>query len=159
MMPRDDLPFCDCNWFERAAHDPNCPVEFDPTLNEYNLRMSNGGLLRMYHCPFCAGRAPQSLRSRMFAEISPEETIRLHILTNSIKTETELLAALGQPTHTCEPGIISVDQENDGVPPRVRTDKTLRFDQHSETATICATVERDGAVQLSFTGKYIGPPK
>ena len=57
-MPREDLPFCDCKWLERAAHDAHCPVEFDPELNEYNLKTSDGGSMRIYHCPFCAGRAP-----------------------------------------------------------------------------------------------------
>src|SRR4051812_30625219 len=77
-MPRDDLPFCDCGWLERAAHDPRCPVEFDPELNEYNVRTSNGESMRIYHCPFCAGRAPEAVRAQMFATVSVEETMRLH---------------------------------------------------------------------------------
>lgn len=157
-MPRDDLPFCDCRWLERAAHDQHCPVEFDPKLNEYNLKTTNGGSMRIYHCPFCSGRAPESLRSQMFAVVSPEETIRLHLLTKGITNEAELRATLGEPTHTFEPGVVSVDAEVDGHAPEIRTAKSLRYDQHSETATISANVARDGRVRISFSGKYIGPP-
>lgn len=157
-MPRDDLPFCDCRWLERAAHDDCCPVEFDPKLNEYNLKTTNGGSMRIYHCPFCSGRAPESLRSQLFAVISHEETARLHHLTRHITTEAELREVLGAPTHTFEPGLVTVDPEVDGHAPEVRTAKSLRYDQHSDTATISATVARDGRVWISFSGKYIGLP-
>ncbi len=155
-MPRDDLPFCECRWLERAAHDTHCPIEFDVKLNEYHLKTSNGGSMMIYHCPFCSGRAPKSLRSQMFATIPPEETVRLHVLTKHITNETELRATLGDPSHTFEPGIISMDAEVDGHAREVRTAKSLRFDQHSETATISATVARDGRVRIFFSGKYIG---
>lgn len=157
-MPRDDLPFCDCRWLERAAHNLHCAVEFDPELNEYNLKTADGGLMRIYHCPFCAGRAPESLRSRLFAVISPEETVRLHELTKRITNETELREALGEPTGTFEPGVVVVDAEVDGHAREVRTAKRLDFNQHSDTATISAVVSRDGRVRISFSGKYIGLP-
>lgn len=156
--PRNDLPRCECRWLERAAHDPNCPVEFDPKLNEYNLKCSDGSSMRIYHCPFCAGRAPESLRSQLFAVISPEETVRLHQLTKAITSETELRATLGEPSHTYEPGIIISSAEIEGHAREVRTAKTLIYDQHSDTASITATVSRDDRVRISFTGKFLGDP-
>lgn len=157
-MPRDDLPFCECRWLERAAHDPHCPVEFDPELNEYNLKTTDGGSMRIYHCPFCSGRAPESLRSRMFSEVTATEASRLHLLTKDITTETELRAVLGDPTRTFEPGVTTTEAEVEGQAPVAHTAKTLHYKQHSETTTITATVSRDGRVRISFRGKYVGPP-
>ena len=110
-MPRDDLPLCDCRWLERAAHDPDNPIEFDPELNEYNLKTPKGHSLRIYHCPFCAGRAPESLRGQMFATVSSEETVRLHQLTKDLKTEAEVLSSLGKPTYVFEPGMTSSEPD------------------------------------------------
>ena len=158
-MPRDDLPFCECRWLERAAHDPNCLIEFDPELNEYNLKTTNGGSMLFYHCPFCSGRAPESLRGQMFATVTHEETTRLHQLTKDLKTESDVVALLGEPTHTFDPGVVSWSREEDDKPREITTCKALRYDDHSETATINVNVGRHGKVRISFTGKYIGPRK
>ena len=95
----------------------------------------------------------------MFAEITSDEAVRLHLLTKDIKTEDDIRSALGDPTETYEPGIISCDAEKDGEPPHVRTARSLRYSQHSDTAIICVIVYRSGAVQLSFTGKRLGCPQ
>lgn len=158
IMPRDDLPFCDCRWLEEAAHDPTCQVEFDPELNEYNLRLSNGGIMRIYHCPFCAGRAPASLRAKMFATVSSQETGRLHLLTNDLKTEAEVLVRLGQPTQTFDPGLTTRTPDEDDKAGAIRTFKTLSYDNYSETATIEVHVSRHGEVEITFSGKYVGKP-
>jgi hypothetical protein len=157
-MPRDDLPFCDCHWLEQAAHDPTSPIQFDPELNEYNLKLANGGIMRLYHCPFCAGRAPASLRAKMFATVSSEETSRLHLLTKDLKTETDVLASLGQPTETFDPGYSSTAPEQENKPGAIRTYKTLRYDNYSDTAVIEVQVGRHGKVQIIFFGKYVGKP-
>lgn len=157
-MPREDLPFCECRWFERAAHDPACPVEFDPDLNEYNLKTSNGGSIRLYHCPFCAGRAPESLRAKMFATVSSQETARLHLLTKDLKTESDVLTRLGEPTHTFDPGWTSMAPDQDDKPGEIRTHKTLRYENYSDAATIEVYVGRHGKVDIIFCGKYVGKP-
>jgi len=157
-MPRDDLQFCDCGWLERAARDPHCPIEFDPELNEYNLKTANGGSWRIYHCPFCSGRAPESLRGQLFAAVSSEETFRLHQLTKNLKTEDEVLAHLGEPTHVFDPGATSEEREKDGKPNEIRTFRSLQYDNQSDTATIRVNVNRHGKVSISFSGKYIGRP-
>jgi hypothetical protein len=157
-MPADDLPLCQCRWLERAAHDPTCPIEFDPELNEYNLKTSDGGSMRIYHCPFCAGRAPESLRALMFATVSCEETFRLHQLTKKFKTEDDVLTCLGPPTHVFDPGIASTTPDDGDKPGEIRACKSLRYDNHSETATINVNVGRHGQVSISFSGKYLGKP-
>lgn len=158
-MPREDLPFCDCQWLERAAHDPDNPIEFDPELNEYNLKTPRGQSLRIYHCPFCAGRAPKSLRGQMFAEVSSEESARLHNLIKDLKTEMDVIKALGEPTHVLDPGATCTDPEKDGKPGEIHTYKTLRYEALSETAVVDANIDRRGNASISLFGKYIGKPE
>ena len=158
-MPREDLPYCECNWLERAAQDPTCSVEFDPELNEYNLKTTSGGSMRIYHCPFCSGRAPDSLRGQLFAEVTPDETIRLHQLTKDFKTEDDVRKALGEPTNEFEPGIISQSAPKEGEAPVITASKSLIYEQHSKTATINVAVGRHGRVSINFSGQYIGRKK
>jgi hypothetical protein len=157
-MPRENLPFCDCRWLDRAARDPLCPIEFDRELNEYHLKTANGFML-IYHCPFCAGRAPDSLRPQIFATVTPEETTRLHLLTKNLKTEKQVLAHLGPPTRVFDPGAVIAEPDKDGKPGEIRACRSLRYENHSDTATINVNVGRYGKVRISFSGKYIGKPK
>jgi hypothetical protein len=155
-MPRDDLPYCDCEWFERAARDPKCPVEFDAELNEFNIKTADGGLMRMYHCPFCTGRAPDSLRAEQFAQVPAEEVARLHRLTRDLRTEDDVIAALGEPTHRFDPGQIVQSRPEPGEASVIRTASTLSYEQHSETAVIDIAVASNGRISVSFHGKSIG---
>ncbi len=157
-MPRDDLPFCDCRWLERAAHDPNCPVEFDPELNEYNLKTLKDGSMRIYHCPFCAGRAPESLRPQMFATVPPEETTRLHNLIKDLKTESDAMKVLGAPTHVLEPGGTSTEPEKDGAPRYIHLYRTLRYESLSDAAVVDVHVDQYGKISISLYGKYLEKP-
>ena len=98
-MPDPNAPECDCGWLESAADDPCVSVVFNRELNEYHLIRSGefGGEMMIYHCPFCGGRAPQSRRNKLFAEISIEEMDRLRILTKDLKTLPDVLSTLGTP--------------------------------------------------------------
>lgn len=156
-MPRNDLPFCDCRWLERAARDPRCPIEFDAELNEYKLKTSNGSMC-LYHCPFCAGRAPESLRARLFATISDEETTRLFALTKGFRTEDDVRRGLGDPTHVFEPGGTMMTAEKDGDPREVRAWKSLRYENYSDTATINVNVDQQGNVRIAFMEKTLPKP-
>jgi aminoglycoside 6'-N-acetyltransferase I len=154
-MPRKDLPFCECRWLEEAAHDPYCPIEFDAEMNEYHLKTANGGSSVFYHCPFCSGRAPASLRGQMFATVTSEEMYRLHELTSKLKTESDVLARLGEPTHVFELGGSWSKPSADGGPDEIRTHKSVRYDNHSDTATINVNVGRHGNVSITFMGKQL----
>jgi len=155
-MPRTDLPFCECRWLERAAHDPHCAIEFDPEVNEFHLQTTGGGFMRIFHCPFCAGRTPESLRAQMFATVSTEETTRLHLLTKDLKTEEEVRACLGEPTCVLEPGETVERGESEDRQGEIRACKTLRYNALSDTATINVNVGRYGKVGIWFSGKYVG---
>jgi hypothetical protein len=94
----------------------------------------------------------------MFATVSSKETVRLHQLTKELKTEADVLAHLGKPTYSFDPGHTSIEPDEDDKPGRIRTCKTLRYDNYSDTATIEVYVERHGTVQIMFSGKYVGKP-
>src|SRR5207248_1969058 len=115
-MPREDLPFCDCRWLERAAHDPDNPIQFDHELNEYNLRTPRGHSPRIYHCPFCAGRAPESLRAQLWATVPPEESDRLRELIKDIRTESDAIRTFGASTDILEPGGSCTEAEREDTP-------------------------------------------
>ena len=155
-MPREDLPFCDCGWLERAARDGTCAIHFDPELNEYHLTATDGGSFLIYHCPFCAGRAPESLRAQMFATVSPEEATRLHRLTQNLKTEKQVLKLLGVPTEIFDPGEMNFAPDKDDKPGEIRAWKSLRYANYSDTATINVNVDRHGKVHTLLSGKYLG---
>jgi len=159
-MPREDLPFCDCRWLERAAHDPDNPIQFDHELNEYNLKTPRGHSLRIYHCPFCAGRAPESLRAQLWATVPTDESDRLHNVIKNLKTESDAIRVFGQPTHVLEPGGSSTEPEKDGAPSYIHLYKTLRYESVSDTAVVDVHVDQNGKVFISLFGKYLGkPPK
>src|ERR1043165_2005205 len=154
-MPRDDLQLCKCSWFEQAANDPACPVEFDPEVNEYNI-VANGCSWRLYHCPICAGRAPASHRGDLFARIPRTEVERLHLLTKDLRTEHDVLRQLGHPSHRTEAGASEIHPGRPGKPAQMRTYTTLHYDQHSTIADINVRIHRDGTVDIAFSGKFTG---
>lgn len=114
--------------------------------------------MRIYHCPFFSGRAPESLRPKMFATVSSEEITRLHLLTKDFRTEAEVLARFGQPSQAFDPGWSSTAPDEDNKPGAIRTCKILRYENFSDTAIIEVQVARHGKVEIIFSGKYIGKP-
>lgn len=99
-MPNDSAPPCGCSWFDNAVNNPDFPVVFDERMNEYHLVGHDGRAHALfYHCPFCGGKAPKSLRGTFFARIPLEETYRLQQLTECFKTEEEVVSRFGSPDH------------------------------------------------------------
>jgi hypothetical protein len=80
---------CKCGWLERAADEPVNPVSFDERMAQYQLRHTDGGFSRLYHCPWCGGAAPLSKRSSFFATVPSAEWRRLAALTANVKTIEE----------------------------------------------------------------------
>lgn len=157
--PNPNAPDCECRWFERAAKDPEVPVVFDEMMHEYNLINHRGGFLRLYHCPFCGGKAPKSLRASYWTVVSTEESRRLHQLTKDIRTPEELFAALGAPDSDFEisGGMTTNDSETE-APITVVAPRKVIFTSLSETADIHVTIDRYDRLKFSYRGRYIGPP-
>ena len=72
---------CCCGYLERAGLDPESPIDFDTRTNEYQFKymVAGGkgeGSLIIYHCPFCGGAAPESLRDALFETVTVSERQR-----------------------------------------------------------------------------------
>jgi hypothetical protein len=150
---------CDCGALEYAARNPRVPIEFDPELNEYNI-VHDSLKMRIYYCPSCGGMAPNSLRSTMFAQMSGEEQTRLFALAESLKTEAELVAALGSPDQDSPRGTIVTEPEADGRASRACAFRVFRYIKLSVVADLCVELHPDGRVASRYVeAKYVGPPK
>ncbi|RYD66438.1 MAG: hypothetical protein EOP83_05010 [Verrucomicrobiaceae bacterium] len=159
--PNFDVPRCDCRWFERAVKDDLIPVVFDELMNEYHLVHRNaGGHSLFYHCPFCGGRAPDSLRGTYWTEVSHEESHRLHQLTKDIKTPGELFETFGQPDRDFEVGGGCVTPGTDDAPPETTLGpRRVVFTGLSATADVHVRIDRYDRLRFSFAGRYIGPKR
>lgn len=160
-MPNSDARDCGCNWFERAAKDDSIPVVFDELMNEYHLVSSNGQDYSLfYHCPFCGGKAPDSLRGTYWTEVSHEESRRLEMLTRDIKTSAELFEIFGDPDHDFEigGGITSPATENE--PPETKLHpRRVVYTNLSDTADVHVSIDRYDRLRFSYRGRYIGPDR
>ena len=86
--------------------------------------------------------------------------MRLHNLTKDLKTEKDVIDALGEPTYIMNPGRVHAEPDTQDAPGKIRTFKSLRYESVSDTALIEVEVDAQGNASISFSGKYIGkPPK
>lgn len=157
-MPNPDAPRCECRWFDRASKNPNIPVTFDEQTNEFHLTyLDGGGYSVFYHCPFCGGRAPESIRKTLFTEVSHDEASRLHLLTKEVTTEEQLIQLLGQPDTILEISGGSTNPGTESEPPETSIGgRRLVFEKFSGTANINVRIDRYGKLKFSFMAKYIG---
>jgi hypothetical protein len=159
---------CICHYLEHAADDPRSPIVYDSKLNEYNFEYPNPcgdgacdaskALLRIYHCPFCGGAAPESKRGLLFAVIPAEEERRLYQLLSSIKTLDEARQVFGSPDRDSPSGLTERHPEQEGRAPTVESFRTLSYSGLSETAVVNISESRSGGIHFWLHGKYLGPP-
>jgi hypothetical protein len=147
---------CDCGALDRAAKDPELPIEFDARLNEFHLVYGRGRRL-LDHCWSCGGKAPESLRGTLFARISRQEQDRLLALVPDVTTVSELIARLGPPDSDSSQGVVLESPEQDGKAPTAEARRLLVHANLSEVAYLSAEVNADDRVAISLQGKYIGP--
>jgi hypothetical protein len=155
-MPNEHAPLCECGWLKKEADEPSSHVFFDPKLNEYNIRRGDDGYSRIYHCPFCGGRAPDSKRGHMFAVIDDAERGRLTQLTYPLRTLEQVIAALGQPTE--DSFASSTMPESEESPQTVHVYRRLVYRDVSTVANVEVLVMAD-RLSITFNGKYIGLPE
>ena len=135
---------CSCGLLAQQAAEPETPLEFDATLGEYQLRCSEGGRLRVFHCPFCGGAAPRSERNNQFALLTWHEIRRLEELTSAIRTPEEAIAIFGSPDEEMERDVTVQTPATPDGPSRVESFRTLLFRRLSETAEIPCSRRRRG---------------
>jgi hypothetical protein len=148
---------CDCGTMESAARNPDLPIGFNSSLNEFNF-VYGAGKMRIYHCPFCGGKAPESLRGALFAQIPRQEQQRLFALTEKFKTVADVVGSLGQPDRDSARGIVVGAPERDGQAPKLTAHRVLVYSKLSEVADVHAEVYPEDRVAISLHGKHIGPP-
>ena len=154
-MPDPQIPECDCNWFQRAAADPHIPVEYDANLNEYHLVRSGAqvGKMQMYHCPFCAGRAPASRRDELFIPISTEEQWRLRDMVRNLKTVSDVTTSLGEPDDDVADGTWIETPEATGQPGKTEYFRTLVYRRLSAMADVRVLIYPQGQVHFELASK------
>jgi hypothetical protein len=154
---KTDLP-CDCGYLDRAAKDPDHPIEFDARLNEFNV-IHAGGRFRIYHCPFCGGKAPESIRAILFSQVSREEQDRLFRIADTCKNLDDVVASIGPPDRDAPMGSSVGKPELDGQPPRAFALRRLTYARLSDSADLHFDLHPDGRVaSYSVSGKYLGTP-
>src|SRR5262249_18444386 len=113
----------------------------------------------IYHCPFCGGRTPESLRDTLFAEISDEEEGRLAELTQGIKTLEDAIVKFGPPEYDDPNGVKIETPESETTGPVIQSFRKITYTRLSGTADVHITDFIRDRVHIAFQGKYIGSSK
>ena len=149
---------CTCGYLQGSAADPDHPIEFDDTLNEFHFVVhgTDGAIkntLCLYHCPFCGGVAPPSKREALFAEISDAEVARIKSLFAGLQTLEDVRNALGPPDSDDPEGFIEHHPERDGRPPQEHIRRSLRYCDLSNSVDVSVHENGIGGLAFTFSGK------
>lgn len=156
-MPNAGLdPYdCDCGWLERSADDPNIPIGFDPTTNEYYIQMQGLGELQgralIRFCPNCGGDAPVSKRPELFQPVASQDQIRIRSFADELKTKADVLAKWGKPDEEIPNGYGMPERDNEDHPWRTVHMDVLRYDRIVPTAVVEVIVRPDDRVTISYS--------
>ncbi len=145
-MPNDAIPPCQCTFLRHLASDPESNIRYDPRLNEYHI-VGSHSLTMIYHCPFCGGRAPKSLRSFMFEYLSDTERQRLEHLVSGLDSLEAIQSKLGPPTFDLDPGKPHANEATDER--EAESDpfyRILTYEALSDSADLTVQVRRSGEV-------------
>ena len=131
-------------------------MKFDPRTNEFNI-VKGDRSIRIYHCPFCGGKAPESLRPTVFAHVSAEEQERLVLLGTGFESFAQIIKRLGQPNRDDPVGATIGMPAPDGQITQFSSYRVLTYSQLSQVAELQFHLHADGAVaRLHVAAKYIG---
>jgi hypothetical protein len=137
---------CCCGWLERGAADPADPIVFDASLREFQLVCAGENLpvqnKVIRFCPFCGGRAPQSVRAEMLPSVPASERLRLLGLVRGVSSLEHAIELLGAPDSDDPHG--SAGTRADGEFGTMRTLSYRRLSVHAEVLLI----DRAGRVDV-----------
>src|SRR5437660_1532175 len=89
---------CQCGYPDKWAANPNCPVEFDQTFNEYRLILKDEcSYYVLYFCFYCGGELPESKRAAMFAQPDKGELESAYAQLEGATSVADVLHRLGKP--------------------------------------------------------------
>jgi hypothetical protein len=154
---------CTCDYLQKGASNPDHPIEFDARLNEFLIVTRNDAgdvkaKYSIYHCPFCGGKTPESLRDRLFATVTDAEDHRLRELFEQAKSVEDVILLLGAPDREHSNGYGIQSPERDGQPPLRMRHRTLHYTSLSQTADVMVVDYPSSRVGIMIQGKYIGTP-
>ena len=139
---------CACGFLERAAQDRRLPIRLDSKTNEYHVRSNgtHGTVIDMviYHCPFCGGAAPESTRSRSFANIDDVESTRLQNLVRDIKSADDALKMLGRP-----------DSDRQVKSEHGASRRVLIFSRLSDAADVHVNTSAGNSAEVTIAPKHL----
>ena len=151
---------CTCGRLETEADIPDGLVRFDREVGEFYLfDPRTMGRSIVYHCYFCGGAAPLSVRGSLFAHVTLAESCRLEELARGIVTVDDAIARFGAPDEERAAGVSLTMPEKDGEPGMTTWYKTLVFRNLSTSADMELVDFSPLPVRFSFVPKYVGPPK
>lgn len=142
---------CHCKAVESAASDSNCPVEFDDTLNEYNIVSIDGRhRYRLYFCWFCGGELPESKRPGLFTTPLAAEVIGMKKEIASIHSAADAVARLGKPDAKYDVDVERGERLSSGV----RCQGQLIYASRWRSLVLTVREGSDGSVDFAYTGKH-----
>jgi hypothetical protein len=150
MSNNKNKPVCECGTVEDLASDPKSAIEYDESLQEYNLVSGHDKVhYRMYFCFFCGGKLPESKRASLFTEPSEKEQREVLEVMSKVRSMEEARHVLGKPDETIKaPNAES--QENGKSPYK----KHYRYLKRWQTLDFTIREREDGSIDSAFTGKY-----
>ena len=154
---------CKCEFLERCAKDPEKPINFNPKVNEFHFeyKTDRGSVshLIIYHCPFCGGAAPESIRESLFEVVPLTEMKRLQKLTATIHSIEDALSKLGLPDEDSQSNVAGITPERDRKPQKIQNFRRIVYRNLSDVAEIHITDFLRDRVSIFFQGKPIGSKK
>lgn len=148
---------CTCGYLQRAADDPDVPIQFEASMGEYQFAYQTEvwgpSMLIIYHCPFCGGAAPRSKRELLYHVIPEAEKERLKELLLPIKAIADALERFGEPESDSPFGTASMHDEANGQPASIEYARVLRYETLSEVADVAIFESPGGRVGFSLSGK------
>lgn len=150
----ESKPECHCRSLERSANDPNCPIEFDEELNEYQI-VANDHRWLIRYCPFCGNLTPPSKRGSLFAKMTPDEFARIRNLVAGLRTVEEVLAKFGVPDDDITNGGFREFPETADQPPIKQAFRQLNYQGLSPTVNLMVSVHPSGLFEFGFSGKLL----
>jgi hypothetical protein len=150
---------CSCGYLHDAANDPDNPITFDPSTNEFHLEYETAarrGALTLYHCPFCGGAGPQSTRDEHFARVPRREEKRLLDLFADVATIDDAISKFGPPETDLAQGVGRLTPESNGQPSSREWFRNVVFTTLSDVADVHVTDYHKDRVHVRLQGKYLG---
>ena len=145
---------CQCRTVEHLVSDPQCPIEHDQELNEYNLvSRDKKSRYRLYYCFFCGGKLPASKRDSLFTEPSASEVKEVKNLLSKITSVLQVIRVFGEPDET-EKAPKASSSKNGKV--AVKYKRHHRYSTRWKTLDLTIREREDGSFDSAFTAKYHG---